>query len=116
MEPFAPFVRKSMCWIFTALPHIPLKMQLTLVNSSGFRVFPFWKGKGLLVVANAVVLLQSLRLSAACFCNGKACVGENDCEHICIYFLRCRRRPDLCMWWNTHVHVYSFVSGFQGRP
>lgn len=91
-------------------------MQWTLVNSSGFRVFPFWKGKGLLLVANTLALLQTPWLSAACFCNGKACIGENDCKHICICFLRCRRRPDLCMWWNTHVHVYSFVGGFQGRP
>lgn len=48
MEPFAPFVRKSMCWIFTALPHISLKMQLTLVNSWVFVFFHFGKEKGYL--------------------------------------------------------------------
>lgn len=68
------------------------------------------------MTANALTLLQVLWVSAACFCNGKARFGENDCKHICICYLRCRRRPDQCMWGNTHVHIYSFVNCFQGRP
>lgn len=65
------------------------------------------------MIANALALLQALRVSAACFCNGKVRFGENDCKHICIHYLRCRRRPDLCMLGNTHMRVYLSVA-FKG--
>lgn len=42
-EPFAPFVRKSMCWIFTPAPHIPLYVQLI---HGAFVFFHFGKEKG----------------------------------------------------------------------
>lgn len=114
MEPFAPFVRKSMCGISTPTPDIPLLVQFILVNTSGFHVFPSLKGKGSPVITNALALLQALRVSAACFCNCKACFGENECKHICIPDLRCRKRLDLGGG-GTHTCMYICLSlAFKG--